>query len=213
VETETTAEGRKAVLEREQGPDAVLEVFSEDLFSPVPLAALFPRLQPVEIDLGSGAGQFLVGAAQRYPDRNFLGVERLLGRVRKTRRQAYQLGLLNLRVLRFDIDHALRCLLPANSVRRFHLSFPDPWPKRRHHRRRVVRPEFFEAAHAALQPGGDLWIKTDHEGYFAWICKLVPETRFQLASCCDDEYPSTDFEDLFTAKQLPIYRLRLVKAN
>jgi len=213
VATETTAEEDCAILDPDQGPDAAYEVFPAPSTLPLLLADLFPRLQPVEIDLGSGRGRFLVGAAQSHPDRNFLGVERLLGRVRKTRRQAHRLGLQNLRVLRFDIDSTLRHLLPANSVQRFHLSFPDPWPKRRHHRRRVVSREFLEAVHAALRTGGDLCIKTDHGDYFAWIRKLSAATSFQPATWCDDDYPSTDFEDLFNARRLPIYRLRLVKMN
>lgn len=197
----------------EQAPDAAFEIFPSNVLTPIPLGAVFMRPQPVEVDLGSGPGQFLIGASQRYPDRNFLGVERLLGRVRKTRRRAWKLGLQNLRILRFEIDYTVRHLLPPDSIWRFHLSFPDPWPKRRHHRRRVVHQAFFEAAHLALQPGGELWIKTDHAEYFAHIRKLVPPRLFELGGWAGDDYPSTDFEDLFALKQLPIYRLRLLKAN
>ena len=201
----------RAGLVHDGTPDAAFEVFPDDIFSRLPLAELFPRVQPVEIDLGSGPGQFLIGAARRYPDRNFLGVERLLGRVRKTRRQACRWGLQNARVLSFEIGYTLQYLLPANSVRRLHLSFPDPWPKRRHHRRRLVDLDFFTAAHAALEPGGDLCIKTDHADYFTCMRKLAPDTPFRLADDWDDGYPTTDFEELFIAEGLPTYRLRLVK--
>ena len=197
----------------EQAPDAAFEVFPSDILTPIPLAEIFLRPQPVEVDLGSGPGRFLIEASQRYPDRNFLGVERLLGRVRKTRRRAWKLGLQNLRILRFEIDYTVRYLLPPGSIRRFHLSFPDPWPKRRHQRRRVVDQAFFDAVHTALEPGGELWIKTDHAEYFASIGKLVPRTFFEVAEWVANDYPSTDFEDLFAFKQLPIYRLRLLKAN
>jgi tRNA (guanine-N7-)-methyltransferase len=197
----------------ERAPDAAFEVFPNNILTPIPLDGIFARPQPVEVDLGSGSGQFLIEASQRYPDHNFLGVERLLGRVRKTRRRAWKLGLNNLRVLRFEIDYTVRYLLAPGSIWRFHLSFPDPWPKRRHQRRRVVDQEFFEAVHTALQTGGELWIKTDHAEYFASIRKLVPQTLFELAEWVGDDYPSTDFEDLFALKQLPIYRLRLLKVN
>ncbi|MBV8899740.1 MAG: tRNA (guanosine(46)-N7)-methyltransferase TrmB [Verrucomicrobia bacterium] len=197
----------------ERAPDAAFEVFPDTILTPIPLGEIFARPQPVEVDLGSGSGQFLIEASQRYPDHNFLGVERLLGRVRKTRRRAWKLGLQNLRVLRFEIDYTVRYLLPPGSIWRFHLSFPDPWPKRRHQRRRVVDQAFFEAVHTALQTRGELWIKTDHAEYFATIRKLVPQALFHLAEWVGDDYPSTDFEDLFALKQLPIYRLRLLKAN
>jgi tRNA (guanine-N7-)-methyltransferase len=197
----------------ERAPDAAFEVFPNNILTPIPLSEIFVRPQPVEVDLGSGSGQFLIEASQRYPDHNFLGVERLLGRVRKTRRRAWKLGLQNLRILRFEIDYTVRYLLPPGSIWRFHLSFPDPWPKRRHQWRRVVDQAFFETVHTALQAGGELWIKTDHAEYFASIRKLVPQTLFEIAEWVGDDYPSTDFEDLFALKQLPIYRLRLLKAN
>ena len=197
----------------EPASGATLEIFPGDCREPLQLADVFPRVQPVEVDLGSGSGQFLVGAAQHYPDRNFLGVERLLGRVRKTRRKAHQLGLQNVRVLRSEIDYTVRYLLPKASVNRFHLSFPDPWPKRRHHRRRVVDLEFFEAVYESLSGEGDLWIRTDHTDYFQYIQKLVSETRFTMAAWSDESYPTTDFEDRFQEQQLPIYRLRITKVR
>lgn len=197
----------------DQAPEAAFEVFPNDILQPLHLGEIFLQSQPVEVDLGSGPGQFLIEASRRYPNHNFLGVERLLGRVRKTRRRAWKLGLNNLKILRFEIDYTVRYLLPPGSIRRFHLSFPDPWPKRRHQRRRVVNQKFFEAAHTALEAGGELWIKTDHAEYFSSIKRLIPEVQFQFAEWVDHEYPSTDFEDQFALKQLPIYRLRLLKAN
>ena len=80
-----------------------------------------------------------------------------------------EIGLTNLRVLRLELDYAVRYLLPENSVWRFHLNFPDPWPKRRHQTRRVVDGEFLEAIYRSLIDGGELWIKTDHEAYFQQI--------------------------------------------
>ncbi|MFZ0505086.1 MAG: hypothetical protein WAM44_15310, partial [Chthoniobacterales bacterium] len=121
------------------------EVFPADLRRPLLIGEIYGNDRPLEIDLGSGSGKFLVEAGERFPERNFLGIERLLGRVRKTRRKACQLSLGNVRVLRVEIDYAVKYLLPPGSVSRFHLSFPDPWPKRRHHSRRLVDEEFFGA--------------------------------------------------------------------
>src|SRR5215469_17536003 len=78
----------------EQGaPDEALEIALTDILSPIALREVFWNDRPVEVDLGSGPGKFILEAAQKFPDRNFLGIERLLGRVRKTRRRAFQLGI------------------------------------------------------------------------------------------------------------------------
>jgi tRNA (guanine-N7-)-methyltransferase len=190
------------------------EVFPGDLCQPLLLRELFGNGRPIEIDLGSGSGKFLIEAGLRYPERNFLGIERLLGRVRKTRRKACQFSLTNVRVLRVEIDYAVKHLLPPGSVSRFHLSFPDPWPKRRHHSRRLVDEEFFEAIAIALEPTGELWIKTDHADYFRWIERMVAvvSSTFQEVPW-EYDYPNTDFDETFAAENAPIYRLRLRKVN
>ncbi|MBV8214637.1 MAG: tRNA (guanosine(46)-N7)-methyltransferase TrmB [Verrucomicrobia bacterium] len=190
------------------------EVFPADLCQPLLLSEIFGNDRPLEIDLGSGSGKFLVEAGRRYPERNFLGVERLLGRVRKTRRKACQLSLTNVRVLRVEIDYAVKYLLPADSVSRFHLSFPDPWPKRRHHSRRLVDVEFLEAVVIALESTGELWIKTDHADYFRWIEKIAAGACSTLQEVpWENEYPDTDFDETFAAENAPIYRLRLRKVS
>jgi len=199
----------------EQGaPDEALEIALTDILSPIALREVFWNDRPVEVDLGSGPGKFILEAAQKFPDRNFLGIERLLGRVRKTRRRAFQLGIENLRLLRMEMEYAVTYLLPRESIFRFHLSFPDPWPKRRHHVRRVVDREFFGALWRALIAEGEIRIKTDHEAYFQQIARAACESQlWNLSEWADESYPVTDFEQDFIAKDLPIYRLRAVKRN
>jgi tRNA (guanine-N7-)-methyltransferase len=113
-----------------------------------------------------------------------------------------------------ELDYTVRYLLPENSVWRFHLNFPDPWPKRRHHIRRVVDGEFLQAIYRSLIDGGELWVKTDHEAYFQQITKVaVRSDLWNSTDWMDEGYPLTDFEEQFLAKELPIYRLRLRKRN
>jgi tRNA (guanine-N7-)-methyltransferase len=189
-----------------------MELLPPSIPEPLSLCEIFPAVRLIEVDLGSGSGKFLVESALKFPDRNFLGIERLLGRVRKTCRLASEIGLPNLRVLRLELDYTVRCLLPENSVWRFHLNFPDPWPKRRHHPRRVVGIEFLEAINRSLIDDGELWIKTDHEAYFAQITKTaVRSGLWNSMEWVDEGYPRSDFEEQFLAKELPIYRLRLGK--
>jgi len=199
----------------EGAPDAKLEIFPTNIMEPLRFGEIFENDLPVEVDLGSGPGKFLLETAKVFPERNFLGVERLLGRVRKTRRKALYGGLWNLRMLRMEIDYAVRFLIAKKSVFRFHLYFPDPWPKRRHHSRRVVDTEFFEAAWHGLADDGEFWIKTDHQEYFDRIVKVAEQSNVWVAPLewSDEGYGTTDFEDLFLSKELPIYRLRLRKRS
>jgi tRNA (guanine-N7-)-methyltransferase len=200
--------------EHREVPDEALEVILADILSPLVWSDVFTSDQAVEVDLGSGSGKFLVEAAQKFPDRNFLGVERLLGRMRKTRRHAFRLGITNLRVLRMEIQYTVRYLLPKESISCFHLSFPDPWPKRRHHVRRFIDRDFFSALWSALVAGGEVRIKTDHDGYFQQIVRVAEEPRlWHLLDWIDDGYPITNFEQDILARNLPIHRLRLVKRN
>lgn len=208
-----------------------IELSPSDYFTALDIVEVFrARAEaPLEVDIGSGDGSFLVEMAERHPERNFLGLERLLGRVRKTCRRAARLGLDNVRVLRIENAYAVRHLLPPGSVSTFHILFPDPWPKRRHWRRRLIQPPFLDALAHALHPGGELRIKTDDAPYFAHIRAAIAE-RAQLFrelpwpetpevgeanadadgnSNADD--PLTDFERRFVARGLPIYRARLVK--
>jgi tRNA (guanine-N7-)-methyltransferase len=130
------------------------------------LAALFARGQPLEVELGSGDGSFLLEYASRFPERNFLGVERLLGRLRKIDRKGLRAGLRNLRLLRVEASYLVDYLLPHGSIRTFHIYFPDPWPKRRHRKNRLVNELFAEKAYQALEPGGFIFLRTDDANYF-----------------------------------------------
>jgi tRNA (guanine-N7-)-methyltransferase len=191
-----------------------MEVVPASILEPLFLSEIFGTGRLVEVDLGSGPGKFLVESARRFPERNFLGIERLLGRVRKTCRAASTIGLTNVRVLRLELDYTVRYLLPENSIWRFHLNFPDPWPKRRHQSRRVVDDEFLQAIHRSLLEGGELWIKTDHDSYFQNIEQVATRTDLWTSlEWAEEGYPRTDFEEQFLAKDLPIYRLRLGKRN
>jgi len=175
--------------------------------------AVFPRVGPLEVDVGCGEGTFLVEMAKRSPERNFLGIERLLGRIRKTTRRVAHQHLENVRLLRLECSYAVRYLLPPGSVSVFHVMFPDPWPKRKHHRRRLINDAFLDAIHAALLSGGELRLTSDDPDYFSHM-KRVGLARRDFSGMVppeDPDYPQTDFEKGFRAQGLPIYRLFLRK--
>ena len=166
------------------------------------VAAVFPRPQPLEIELGSGDGSFLVNYATLHPERNFLGVERLLGRLRKLDRKGRRAGLTNLRGLRIESAYLLEYLLPPGAAAALHLYFPDPWPKRKHRKNRLVNERFPELARMALAPGGAIYLRTDDEDYFAQMVTVfaaspsfrLMETPAELSAVV------TDFERTFHAR-------------
>jgi tRNA (guanine-N7-)-methyltransferase len=136
---------------------------------PLRLSEMFAELQPLEVELGSGDGSFLAKRARANPNRNFIGVERLLGRLRKLDRKGQRLGLRNLRLLRIEAGYFLEFLLPPGSVHALHVYFPDPWPKRKHRKNRLIQQRFTELAARALAPGEVVYLRTDDADYFAQI--------------------------------------------
>lgn len=167
--------------------------------------------RPLEVDLGCGDGSFLMEMAAQFPERDFLGVERLLGRVRKVCKKATRRGLANARVLRLESRYVTEWMLPEETVSRLHLLCPDPWPKVRHHRRRLVQVDFLESVRRCLVPGGEFLFMTDHEEYFQWAREKVEEYgKFEILPWEDGDffYPKTDFQIQWEAEGKCMWRLR-----
>jgi tRNA (guanine-N7-)-methyltransferase len=191
-------------------PDA--EIIPANYFAPLDLKSIYGRSAPLEVDLGCGDGSFLVGIAAADPAHDFLGIERLLGRVRSANRKITQRGLPNARVLRVETSYAVQQMLPPGSVALFHLMFPDPWPKRRHWPRRIVTDEFFTSVHRALAPEGLLRIVTDQFDYFQEIERLAGQSaQFLISSDPEPRRAPSTFEKRFS--QSEIYRLVLRKVS
>lgn len=136
------------------------------------LAAMFSAPQPLEVELGCGDASFLVEYARLHPERNFIGVERLLGRMRKLDRKGHRAGLKNLRGVRIESSYFLAYLLPPHSATALHVYFPDPWPKKKHLKNRLVNERFPDLARQALSPGGVIYLRTDDAEYFAQINRV-----------------------------------------
>ena len=179
----------------------------------LPLDEIFRSSQPVEVDVGCGKGRFLLARAGSNPQTNFLGLDRQLARLKKTNRKIIRSGLSNVRLLRIEAGYAVRHLLPPLSVSAFFILFPDPWPKRRHHRRRLFRKTFTDAVHLALMPGGLLHVATDHPGYYEQISSMLDsDTRFDSLQPFEPaEEERTDFEILFLKQGALISRCSFAK--
>ena len=192
--------------------DAAIELVPANYFAPLDLATVFSRPAPLEVDLGCGDGSFLVAMAEKFPERNFLGIERMLGRVRSACGRAARQALSNVRVLRVETSYAVEYLLPPGSVVVAHLLFPDPWPKKRHQRRRIVTKDFLAAMHRLLASDGCFRLATDQADYFDAIRELVVGSTFiDEAAGPEEAFPLTTFERRFRANGAPIYRLVLRK--
>jgi len=183
----------------------------ESLTNRLDLEKIFRRKALLHVDLGCGDGSFLCALAQRLPDKNFLGIERLLSRIRSSVRKATSLD--NVRLLQMESSYAVRYLLPAESVETFYLLFPDPWPKRRHHRRRIVTSDFLNSVHAALEQNGVIYIATDHLDYFRKIKKTAESTPGFAINAGDVDLPQSKFGLAFRQKGAPIHWLALRKVS
>jgi tRNA (guanine-N7-)-methyltransferase len=191
-----------------------VELVPVNCFATLDFEEIYGRQAPVEIDLGCGDGSFLAALASENPDKDFLGIERLVGRVRTACGKIARGGLKNARVVQFEISYALERLLPENSVASFQLMFPDPWPKRRHASRRLVSEKFLALLHRALAPNGTVRIATDDTEYYRQIMRLVSESS--LFAVVSDAVPATamsKFEKQFTLDGVKIHRLALRKVS
>lgn len=172
------------------------------------LGDLFPKPQPLEVELGCGDASFIAEYAKRHPERNFIGVERLLGRITKLHKKGRRAGLTNLRGVRIENAYFLEWLLPAHSASAIHVYFPDPWPKKKHRRHRLINERFPALAHAALMPGGRIYLRTDDADYFEQMQAVFAasplfksvETPAELATVV------TDFEADFNAQGIATRR-------
>ncbi len=173
------------------------------------LAALFNDSQPLEIELGSGDGSFLAQYAGLHRKRNFIGIERLLGRLRKLERRSNRLGLTNVRAARIEAAYFLEYLLPPKTAESLHIYFPDPWPKRKHRKNRLINPRFTELARAALVAGGRVYLRTDDADYFAQMKSVFGMCPFFREIPTPEELAGvlTDFEKGFLKRGIQTRRL------
>ena len=178
------------------------------IVEPLALAELFPKPQPLEVELGCGDASFLVEFARRNPERNFIGVERLLGRIQKLDRKGRRAGLANLRGVRIESSYFLQSLLPPHSAVALHVYFPDPWPKKKHRRHRLINENFPELAHVALAPRGAVYLRTDDMDYFQQMTEVFAANRdFQkIETSAELVELTTDFERDFNSKGIRTLR-------
>jgi tRNA (guanine-N7-)-methyltransferase len=169
---------------------------------------LFARDAPTDIEIGAGKGKFLNELATVRPDRNLLAVERSAKYHRLCCDRAARRGLTNVRLLRTTAEDLFFRLIAEASVETIYVLFPDPWPKKRHHKRRFFKPENVTGMARALTAGGRLLVKSDHGDYAEIIGKVLAGAS-DLTSIDPDEafaeLPLTGFEHKYEIEGRPIH--------
>ena len=169
--------------------------FVEHLEKPFDPQSLFPKRQPLELEIGSGKGHFVLQSAKRNPDRNYLGNEIAK---KYARFGAYRLAkheITNGRILSGDGLLLFREFLPDACAEDVHVYFPDPWWKERHRRRRVMQPSFIEDVYRVLAASGRLHFWTDVEQYFEETIELVAQCdRFSEPQPVEPNTPEHDMD-------------------
>ncbi len=172
----------------------------------------------VELEIGCGKGGFLLKRAQAHPEKHLVGIEWANKYYKYVADRMRRWGVGNVRVMRTDAAHFVMRHLAPECLWALHIYHPDPWPKARHHRRRLIQRDFVDAAVRALRPGARCAVQTDHAEYYQQIEPLLlGHAALEPTAFDDPEYGvqnetmATNFEVKYVREGRPIYRLAVVK--
>lgn len=176
---------------------------------PLDFSTLFGNDHPTVVEIGFGMGEATLEIARRHPERNHLGIEVFLNGFAKVLHEIGRDRMQNLRIIRFDAVEVLQTMIRDNSVAAFHIFFPDPWPKKKHHKRRLIQEPFVSLLAEKLVDGGYVYCVTDWEPYAEQMVQVFGQsTEFANPShgyATDISWrPSTSFERKGLSKEHPI---------
>ena len=190
----------------------------ETLPRPLDFGALFGNANPVEMEIGTGKGTFLTDQAKARPETNFLGIEWANWFYRYAADRLRRNGCTNARMVRAEAGYFFTEFVPDTSLSVLHVYFPDPWPKKRHHKRRLLQPPFLKTVERVLAPGARLQVVTDHKGYFEE--NIEPAVRGSNLTVIDynrpgsageGEFVGTNFERKYRREGRPFYAIAAVR--
>jgi tRNA (guanine-N7-)-methyltransferase len=194
----------------------MIDVDLNQISIPIVVPELFGRNAPTDIEIGSGKGAFLNQYAAGHPERNFLAVERSLKYHRLCCDRAARRGIENVRLIRTTGEDLLYRLLGPEMVETIFVLFSDPWPKKRHHKRRFFTPENVAAMHGVLESGGRLLVKSDHDAYAEVIAEVLDRAEGFIALDPDSAFaglPLTGFERKYLVDGRTIHSFALEKQS
>lgn len=137
------------------------------------LETIFSRNAPKYLEIGSGMGATTAAIAKTHPQNDYLAIEVYTPGVGGLLLQIEELGLTNLRIIQHDAVEVLNCMIPLGCLEGIHIFFPDPWPKLRHHKRRLIQPEFVSILCKRIKHGGYIHVATDWENYAEQINEVL----------------------------------------
>ncbi len=150
--------------------------------TPLDLRALFGNEHPVYLEIGFGNGESLAEMARHHPERNYLGVEVHRPGVGHLLLKLEEYGCGNVRIVRHDAVEVMQHMLPTASLQGVYLFFPDPWHKKRHHKRRILKPAFLDTLARVLRPGGFVHTATDWQDYAEQMLQVLSEDRTRFVN-------------------------------
>lgn len=178
------------------------------------LQQLFGNSNPVILEIGSGKGRFLISSAMERPGRNYIGVEKSLHYHRVIRERVARRGLTNVRLINHDAYLVMRDMLPDESIAEVHIYFPDPWPRKREQKRRIIRPEVLAEIRRILVPGGSGIYVTDHQSYYEAAAPVIASWfRSEARKPGPEDAPRTNYEAKYRAEGREIYEVRFWKGG
>ncbi|HVT02026.1 MAG TPA: tRNA (guanosine(46)-N7)-methyltransferase TrmB [Thermoanaerobaculia bacterium] len=172
--------------------------------------AMFGNDLPVIVEIGSGKGRFLLESARLDPARNYTGIEKSLHYYRVILSRLERACLPNARIINFDAFAILRDSVKSKSIAEIHIYFPDPWPRKREQKRRMIRPEVVEQMNRVLADDGFGRYVTDHKEYFE-AARPVLESVFKVTEQAGDRPPRTNYEAKYREQGRPIYEVTFRK--
>ncbi len=182
-------------------------------FAPLEMQALFGNAQPVILEIGSGKGRFLLATAMERPDVNLIGIEKSLHYHRFIRNRFLKRDLRNVRLINHDAFFVLQKMIPGASIAELHVYFPDPWPRKRERKRRIIRPDALKEFRRVLVDGGLGVYVTDHQEYFESAAPFVeaefPRSERRVPG--PDDPPRTNYEAKYREEGRPIFEIRFWK--
>jgi tRNA (guanine-N7-)-methyltransferase len=174
---------------------------------PLNWQVLFGRTAPLAVEIGFGSGEFLIQWAERHPETNLVGIELSWGWVQHLTKRLDKAGLMHVRLIHGEAQVALQYLFTSDSIGEVFISFPDPWPKKRHHSRRLIHTGLIQLLHDRLTANGRVTIATDHPDYAGWIAAIL-EGQTALRPC----FSTTAVHEL-AARTPTKYEQRARRAN
>lgn len=172
--------------------------------------------KPLYMELGTGKGRFIAGMAQAHPESNFIGFEVQIGVMYYAAQKLFEQHIDNAKVSLFDIA-GIEDVVAPNEVDRFYINFCDPWPKAKHAKRRLTYHTFLERYARLLKDDGEIHFKTDNEGLFMFSLEEFKTCGWTLKNVTYDLHATdmpnirTEYEEKFSGKGQPIYRLEAIK--